>query len=465
MADAIEPLDFEFEDTIPISPPLPKKRKKVIGLDDLLEDYKKEQKRLDERKHKQKRSRKVFEAEDDDDDEDDAEARLSECVDQCQKQINQIYGDDEMPLWGIRVFGDQQILPQKEYPELKSSVLLQSFTKNEINSLVELNIEKGENFLEGLLMNGWLLNIVRASSRVEKSIASWTFNLMLYSSKVGLTEAACEFWCAILSFKNKADSSSIKIDWLPRYSDLKRALLAYGFLLDSPSKLSSDIDMVNADSDTAGPPQNIRSWIKFAGVCCRTRDANIILSTKEAEELLVIIISLFLDRQLLGLSMVLNEGMLSVINFFRDEEWPDSSIEVAKSLADRLPCNINCLRVVESIVGIDGRSKQLRSAVAFQFLIKLLGKKVYDTEEVLRLLISINLKDKMCDLSRMYIYLNLAENWLLFDPMLRDKALVRELWCKCLRNCSSGITITDLRSYASIVRSKASYLLQGWASK
>ncbi|KAL6510958.1 hypothetical protein OROGR_022082 [Orobanche gracilis] len=32
------------------------------------------------------------------------------------------------------------------------------------------------------------------------------------------------------------------MDWLPRYSDLKRAIRAYGFLVDSPSKFSSDIE-------------------------------------------------------------------------------------------------------------------------------------------------------------------------------------------------------------------------------
>ncbi|KAK6141734.1 hypothetical protein DH2020_024536 [Rehmannia glutinosa] len=437
--------------------------KKLIGLDDLLEDYQKEQKRLNERKSKQQKIRKVSDAEDEVDD--DTEARLSECVDKCQKEINQINGDEEMPFWGIQVFGEQEKLPQLEYPELKSSVLLQSFLKHEINSLVELNIEKGEDFLEGLLVDGWLLNLVYASSCVEKSIATWTFNLMLYSSKVRLMEAACEFWCAILSVKDKADSSSIKIDWLPRYSDLKGALQAYGFLLDSSSKFSSDIDMVPADSITAGPPQNIRSWIKCAAFCCQTRDANIILSTQEAEDLLVKIISLFLDRQLLGLSMILHEATFSVINFFSDEEWSDSCKKVAKSLAYRLPCNINCLRVVESIVGVDGRSKQLRSAVAFQFLVTCLDEKVCDAEEILRLLISKNVKDKNCDLFQMYIYLSLAENWLLFDTMLKDKAAIHELWGICLRNCSCGITITDLRSYASNVRSKASYLLQGSTSK
>ncbi|PIN09609.1 hypothetical protein CDL12_17817 [Handroanthus impetiginosus] len=162
--------------------------------------------------------------------------------------------------------------------------------------------------------------------------------------------------------------------------------------------------------------------------------------------------------------MVLYESMISIINFFRDEEWPNSCKKVAKSLASRLPCDINCLRVVESFVGVNGRSKQLRSAVAFQFLLTCLNEKESDAEEILRLLISINVKDKNCDLFKMYICLSLAENWLSFDTILKDKAILRELWGVCLRNCSSGITITDLRSYASNVRSKASYLLQGSTS-
>ncbi|KAL0460137.1 UNVERIFIED_CONTAM: hypothetical protein Slati_0640900 [Sesamum latifolium] len=429
MDAANDPLDFEFEELRQASPPLPKKKKKLIYLDDLLADFEKEQKRHNERKSKQKKVRKVRDADDEIDDA--TETRLSE-ISFVENQIN---GDEEMPFWGIQVFGSQEKLPQQEYPELKSSVLLQSFVKHGISSLVEVNIEKGsaiasfislplncssgygENFLEGLLVDGWLLHLVYNFGCVEKSVAMWTFNLMLYSSKIRLVEAACEFWCSILSLSGKADSSRIKIDWLPGYSDLRRALQSYGFLLGSPSKSSSDIDMAPV------------------------------------------------DRQLLGLSMVLHEAMLSLINFFRDEEWPDSCKKVAKSLADRLPCNINCLRVVESIVGVDGRSKQLRSAVAFQFLVTCLDKKVFDAEDILRLLVSLNVKDKNCDLFKIYIYLSLVENWLLFDTMLKDKAEILELWAIFLRNCSCGITITDLRSYASNVRSKASYLLQGSTSK
>lgn len=84
----------------------------------------------------------------------------------------------------------------------------------------------------------------------------------------------------------------------------------------------------------------------------------------------------------------------------------------------------------------------------------MLHLQVSDAEDVLRLLISINVKDKKCDLFQVYIYLSLVENWLLFDTMLKDKAVVKELWGVCLRNCSCGITITDLRSYASNVSNK-----------
>ncbi|XP_057800779.1 uncharacterized protein LOC131016168 isoform X2 [Salvia miltiorrhiza] len=460
MADACDPLDFEFEEPIQFSPPPPKKKKKLIGLDDLLNDIQKEQKRLDEKKIKQKKGRKIFDA--DDDDEDAEEALLSECVDKCEQEINRINGDEQMPFWGIQVFGDQ--LPQQEHPELKSSAFMQSFTKQKINPLLELNIEKGEDFLEGLLADGWLLHLVRTSGCVEKSIATWTFNLMLYSSKMWLMQAACDFWSAILSIRDKADTSSFKIDWLPRYSDLKRALQTYGFLFDSSPKSSSDIEMDSSDSITAGPPQNIRCWIKFVGFCCQLRDADIIVPTQEAEDLLVIIISLFLDRQLVGLAVILHESLHLVVNSFKDEEWPNCCEKVAESLASRLPCNINCLRVVESIAGVSGRSKQLRSAVALQFLATILKKKVSNAMKILRSLTAVNVKDKNCDLFQMYICLSLAENWIFFDTASKDKAVIHELWGTCLRNCSSGITITDLRSYASNVRSKASYLLQSSAN-
>ncbi|KAI7992541.1 Shugoshin-1 [Camellia lanceoleosa] len=91
----------------------------------------------------------------------------------------------------------------------------------------------------------------------------------------------------------------------------------------------------------------------------------------------------------------------------------------------------------------------------FQILVACLDNKVTDAEVILRSLISINVKDKSCDLFKMYIFLVLTENWLLSNPMLEDKSVISEMWGVYLHNCSCQITSTDLRSYASKVRSKA----------
>lgn len=113
-----------------------------------------------------------------------------------------------------------------------------------------------------------------------------------------------------------------------------------------------------------------------------------------------------------------------------------------------------------------------------------------DEEDMLRLLISINVKERSSDLFKMYIYLVLAENWLLVNKVLIYKPVINEMWGLFLRNCSCHIPSTDLRSFASKVwnqtvslssyglvlssvkylfmlqvRNKASYLLQGTINK
>ncbi|KAL3518438.1 hypothetical protein ACH5RR_021027 [Cinchona calisaya] len=466
MADIDDHMDFEFEEPFKFSPAITKKKKKVIGLDDLLADYYEEKSKVVERESKRAKYKKQRCDSDDDLDVQDARQakKFHEQVDEFQKDMGQISSDDDTLSWGLQVFGKQETLPPVLL-EIDSCELLQSFQNHELNSLVELETEKGETFLEGLLTNGWLLKLAFILGQVENSVATWTFNLMLYSSKDVLSRSACDFWCGILLHKYEANHSSIKLKWVPSHSELKRALEVYGFQLDSPFKLSSDVDMVPTDSDSPGPPHNIRYWIKFVSVCFQVRSRWQILSSPEAEDLTYVIVTLFLDRVMLGLSVVLYECLVAATSYFKDDEWQASCHQIAKTLALRLPTDVNCLRIVESISGVDVRSKHLRSAVAFQFLVRCFDAKVLDAEEILRLLISINVKDKNCDLFKMYIYLNLAENWLLFDLLLKDKPVIREMWGLCLRNCSCQITSTDLRSFASKVRCKATYLLQGTSSK
>lgn len=450
-----EPLDFEVEDLVLKSPAPAKRRKKVIGLDDLVSDFLQENKKK-EMKLKRAKSRINYHSDEDDD---RRVAKLSECVEKCEQEMGEIDGEDDIQLWGLQVFGDQKTQPPIISPP-ESCKLLQAFVDNELNSLVELDINKGGSFLESLLVNDWLLKLVYARTHVEKSIAAWTFNLMLYSSEEALSASAVDFWTAILSLK-----SNVGIEWLPNYSELISALEIFGFLLDKLSKPLPIIETESEDSCSWGPPSNIRAWIKFVSACVAARSTYSIFSASEVEELVVVITCLFLDRQLLGLTVILNECLVSTINFFTNDEWNISCKSIAKSLLSRVPRDINCLRALECIRGVDDRSKQLRHVVAYEMLVACLDNKATDPEEILRLLMAINVRDKKCDLFKMYIYLVLTENWLLSNPEMKDKSQIYELLGICLRNCSCQITSTDLRSYASKIRSKASYLLQSINSK
>ncbi|XP_062082179.1 uncharacterized protein LOC133788639 [Humulus lupulus] len=427
---------------------VPKKRKKIIGLDELVADFYKEQSKNVEKESKRaKAAKKKFLLEE----QDMKEASLSKLVDECHIQMNEMSGEEESSEWGIQLFRDQKSPPSLVNP-VEGCGLLKFFLNSELNSLVELSLENGDSFIEGLLVDGWLTKLVLTYRHVEESIAVWTYNLVLYSSNEKLRTSACDFWCVILSSEKE-----LKIDWFPNYSELRRALEVYGFLF-------SNIGAANANSSCGGPAQNIISWIKFVTAACQFRSKWSVFSTSEAEELVEVIICFFLDRQLQGLSVLLCECTQAVIGYFTDKEWEVSCEKVAKSLACRVPKDLNCIRVVECISGVDDRNKHLRSAVAFEILIGFFDYKAAQHDEVLRLLIAINLKDKKCDLYKMYIYLMLTQNWLLSENLLENNVVLKEMYGLYLRNCCCQISSTDLRTFASKVRDKASFFLQG-ASK
>ncbi|POO01134.1 actin protein 2/3 complex subunit-like protein [Trema orientale] len=429
MAEEDYPFDFESEDPTINSSVLTKKRKKVIGLDELLADFYKEKSKVVEKESKRAKGtkRKILHEE-----QDSKEASLA-------KLMKEMSGEEENSQWGIHLFQDQNS-PPSPVSALKSCGLLKSFMNNELNSLVKLSSENGGSFIEGLLESGWLSKLLLTCGHVEESIAAWTFNLVLYSSKEKLRTSACDFWCAILS----SEKELIKIDWFPSYSELRKALEVYGFLC------LPNTGAANAHSSCRGPAQNIRSWIKFVTASCQVRSKWSVFSTSEAEELVEVIICFFLDRQLQGLSVLLYECTQAVINYFTDKEWEASCEKIAKSLACRVPKDLNCIRIVECISGVNDRSKHLRSAVAYQILIGFFDYKAAH-DEVLRLLIAISLKDKNCDLFKMYIYLVLTENWLSSKKLLEDNPVLKEMYGLYLRNCSCQISSTDLRSFASKV--------------
>ncbi|KAG4994554.1 hypothetical protein glysoja_008259 [Glycine soja] len=327
--DTNDPLDFEVEDDLLKCPPINNiiKRKKIIGLDDLLKDHYIEQGKLLEKRKKQKKKAKKIESSYDD--EDSKEARLTRIVEKCHNQT--AFGEEqEISPWGVKVFGDKKAFPSLESPDVGSCNLFQSFLNNCLNSVVELTADK-----------------------------------VLYSSKEELHNSSSEFWCAILSSEKEVDQALVKIDWFPEYMDLRRALDSYGFLF----KFSSSAEPNNLDSDIEGPPQNIRAWIRFVSACCLIRSKKAIFSTVEAEEIVEIIICLFLDRQFQGLLVLLNDCMEVIVNYFTDQEWCSSCENVAKFIACRVSKDLNCIRTIECISEASSRCKQLRSAVAYQTLL------------------------------------------------------------------------------------------------
>ncbi|XP_057736365.1 uncharacterized protein LOC130982308 isoform X2 [Arachis stenosperma] len=70
---------------------------------------------------------------------------------------------------------------------------------------------------------------------LEKPVAIWSFNTMLYSSNEELRNSSSDFWCAVLSSRKEVDQLPVEIGWFPEYSDLRTALDTYGFLFEFSS--------------------------------------------------------------------------------------------------------------------------------------------------------------------------------------------------------------------------------------
>ncbi|CAN0916473.1 hypothetical protein LINGRAHAP2_LOCUS29733 [Linum grandiflorum] len=453
--DVDGPLDFEFEDPL-VAPDAKRrwasKKKKVIGLDDLLTDFYKEKRKVIERESKRAKTSKYYDSEDSDE-----EALLSKTIADCHFKIDEVGCGEENASWGMQVFGEKKSAPRRVSPVRGSNSMLMSFMRNKLNSVVKLTVDEGKGFFEGLLMNGWLSKLVSSCGRLDKAIAQWTFHLMLYSSKEELSTAACNFWCSVV----QVDQKSSGIKWFPSYSDLKLALETYGFLNIPLEAGSSAI----SDNHSIAPPENIQKWIKFIAVCCQvSRSKRCIFSSSEAESLLEVVILLSLDRQLEGILVLLYETVQSVINYFTEVEWPESCRNVAKSLASRVPKDLNCLRTLECIPGITARASNLRAELSHQLLLTCFDK-ASNEQEILNSLIAINVREKQCDLLKMYIYIILAENWLHSSTVLGENPVLCEMWGVYLRNCSCHIGSSDLRPYAAKVRSRATYLIHNSTKK
>ncbi|XP_066313501.1 uncharacterized protein [Miscanthus floridulus] len=464
-----EPLDFENEDDPLLPTARPAKRSKVIGLDDLLLDYLQSTKK-DKLKVKAAKSKHGpkggYDSGEEGDKATQQEIAVCKIFEEVQQKGKVMDARDDVPPWGQQIFGCQKPPSNLSNVGVENCQLLQSFSAIEDLGF-DLEMHQGEGFLEGMLLDGWLLNLVRICGFVEDSIASWTLTNLLHSSNEKLQVSAADFWDGILSL-DEAGKPLVNLGYLPSYSVLKRAMLSYGYLFDTPGTKASASGSTAAayghslpGGSDDGLPHNIIAWLGVVSACCKIRKVRSIFSPSEAEELLVIVISLFLDRRLEGLLLVLGECLNSLILYFDTSEWETSCVMVAESIAQRVTVDLNCLRIVDCITGMNKRSKFLRSQVALQLLKISFGLKVANVEKMLKLVTSINVKEKECDFFRLYVYLVLMDNLLFSSDAFREKTAIVDAWRNYLRNCSTQIGCTDWRFYAPKARNKASYLLQG----
>jgi hypothetical protein len=70
---------------------------------------------------------------------------------------------------------------------------------------------------------------------------------------------------------------------------------------------------------------------------------------------------------------------------------------------------------------------------------------------ILKLVTSINVKEKECDFFRLYVYLVLMDNLLFSSDAFRDKSVI-VTWRNYLRSCSTQITFRNWSFYAQKVQ-------------
>ncbi|KAG8052772.1 hypothetical protein GUJ93_ZPchr0001g32859 [Zizania palustris] len=137
-----EPLDFEEEDPL-IPHTRLVKRKKVIGLDDLLVDFFETGK--DELKAagvKSKHGPKGYNSDDEDKKVMEKEIKFCKFVDEYEEQSKEFDAGDGVPQWGMRVFGWQKSPSIHSDAGVENCKLLQSFCASEHLGF-DLDIEQG----------------------------------------------------------------------------------------------------------------------------------------------------------------------------------------------------------------------------------------------------------------------------------------------------------------------------------
>jgi len=138
-----EPLDFEKEEDPLLPAPRPTKRKKIIGLDDLLLDYFETGKdKLKVKPTKSNRRPREYGSDDENTDVRENEITFCKLFEDCEEKAKELDARDDVPPWGQQIFGCQKAPLNLNDMGVEACQFLQSFCVSEHLGF-DLEIQQG----------------------------------------------------------------------------------------------------------------------------------------------------------------------------------------------------------------------------------------------------------------------------------------------------------------------------------
>ncbi|XP_024373405.1 uncharacterized protein [Physcomitrium patens] len=426
-----------------------KRQKKVVTLDDLVQDDLKKKPKAKSNKLVQKLKAKAH-LYSYSDEEGEENLRAPKLLEELEKQVTNGIGEEVEPEWGQEVFRAQLEPPSTPC----------GGTPSLHRALQALEGEGRETSLEGLARSGFLRAWALCTKRCDESTLRWTYHQMAYSIDESLERCCCKFLSDLVSRISTDSGALLEMEWLPNLSDIKETLTVYGYMRNSRDFEDTHMDS-SSESIVRGPLKNLRSILEFIATLFVTRHVQPYYSVVDIESLLVIMVHLSLARELLGILDKVQDCILALIRYFSPEEWSEVCPRVTVSISDLTEGVHNGVFLLGMFSGLGKRSVDMQRRLALHELSKLARRKrlLATSREVASLFENVNLKGKVVDFGKLYYQVVIADIFLWCNEGPIDE-VARSIWIKFLGLCSRQIYIGDERAFATKLRNTASFLMQ-----
>ncbi|CAM6096209.1 unnamed protein product [Calypogeia fissa] len=367
--------------------------------------------------------------------------------------------------WGEKVFGPQKLFPDFTIPESDNGL---------ISRILSFEPQQGKDRMStaaSMASSGLLLSWAVLQRGCDETTARWLFHQMAYSDNKLLEKGACKILCDLLTRCARDGRPSCKLEWIPRFEDIKDIFHVYGYLEtcdDEPEEeKTGSADLLSQEEPTEsgeahGPPLNIRSLLQFLVPVFQSREWYKTLSTSEAESLVFILLHCQLDRCMLNVSNLLQSCFEAIINNFTEEEWISSCQRIGSAISRISSTFVNNLKIAKSLHATNIRLGSLQRLVVLQLLSRCVEAKrtLASPEDVVSIFKSVNIKESMYNFLNLYHVLILADIFFWSTGTLTKTKKVFAIWLDFLKKCSTQISLQDSRPYAMKVRNWASFLSQ-----